>query len=683
MAGLHRQPAEQLEVVAAIRAAVVERFPLDSWPSMVLEQYAMGAEAAKQNFCWTLEVETRGLGSISGGSAAKFGIFSHNSGEWRYPQVFTTPEQAWAAIRTGFCSVFEFASASEWGEAATVTVPGVWPSVVLKALHIYFPEHVLPVFAQARLQHYAKIVGVDPELPPLSLNLAVTAALRATPELADASLYELMCMLEAWRPPAETQRGGGTSGSSVYLKVSPGEQASEWDDCVRYGYICVGWDELGDLSLYDSPDDIAEALSRTDRNATERSNKMTAKRLWTYRNLQPGNHVVANRGTTEVLGIGTVRDDGYTFLTDRAHYKHTVAVDWDTTFARKFDPGFGGWRATFQTLQKSDVTRILTPDDGAPVTAMAQADAAPVYSDAERQRFATWAKAIERKKQIVLYGPPGTGKTYSARRFARWYADGHSGGWHDRALTLVTFHASYTYEEFVEGYRPVDGDGSGGLRLALTDGLFKKVCADATADPDKIFVLLIDEINRANVPRVLGELMTVIEADKRGIPVLLPASQRPFAVPENLLIIGTMNTADRSIRTLDAALRRRFAFDEILPAPSLLETQTSGGSIPLALDVFLDELNRRITEHAGRDRQIGHAYFLQSGEPITDLVDFAQIIRLEVIPLLQELAYDDYTQLTRYLGPALVDAAAQRIVPVDDETLVDMLAAEYGAAGTQ
>ena len=136
------------------------------------------------------------------------------------------------------------------------------------------------------------------------------------------------------------------------------------------------------------------------------------------------------------------------------------------------------------------------------------------------------------------------------------------------ALTEITFHASYAYEEFVEGYRPVRANGT--AQLELKPGVMKRVVAAAAADPDKSHVLLIDEINRANVPRVFGELMTVLERPRRGETVELPASGDHLAVPANLVVLGTMNTADRSIRTLDAALRRRFGFIEILPDLSLI-----------------------------------------------------------------------------------------------------------------
>ncbi|QII02057.1 AAA domain-containing protein [Rhodococcoides fascians A21d2] len=242
-------------------------------------------------------------------------------------------------------------------------------------------------------------------------------------------------------------------------------------------------------------------------------------------------------------------------------------------------------------------------------------------------------------------------------------------------LTEVTFHASYAYEEFIEGYRPVSSDAES-ISLQLKDGVIKRVASTAHAEPDMPFVLLIDEINRANVPRVFGELITVIEADKRGSSVVLPASGDRLIVPENLMIIGTMNTSDRSIRSLDAALRRRFAFIELLPDSSILANSKIGD---LPLDMFLDELNKTITELAGRERQIGHSFFLDEGDPIDTVEQFAEVLRLEIIPLLQEIAFDDFAKLKEYLGGQVVDSKRRTLHDIvsDDDNLVDAVSSFY------
>lgn len=244
-------------------------------------------------------------------------------------------------------------------------------------------------------------------------------------------------------------------------------------------------------------------------------------------------------------------------------------------------------------------------------------------------------------------------------------------------LTRVTFHPSYSYEDFIEGFRPHDtGDRSLSLRLA--DGVFKRVCHAALAQPTKRFLLVIDEINRANVAKVLGELITLLEIDKRGLLITLPQSKESFCIPPNVFLLGTMNTADRSIKLLDAALRRRFAFIELMPDVEVLRGAKVG---TLALDDFLEELNRRIAKTEGREKQIGHSFLLEGGEPVTDADEFARRFRQEILPLLQEYCYDDYTALASYIGSKLVDKSAQTLDRErlsDADALVAALEEEFG-----
>jgi 5-methylcytosine-specific restriction protein B len=225
-------------------------------------------------------------------------------------------------------------------------------------------------------------------------------------------------------------------------------------------------------------------------------------------------------------------------------------------------------------------------------------------------------------------------------------------------LTFLTFHPSYSYEDFVEGFRPVEV-GSGPLTVRLEDGVFKRICRAALANPDKPYLVLIDEINRANLAKVFGELITLLEKDKRGLRVTLPQSKEGFVIPDNVYLLGTMNTADRSIKLMDAALRRRFAFLELMPRLDLLQ----GGKVEgLELDDFLEELNRRIAAREGREKQIGHAFLLgPDGEPIAEPEEFARRFRQEILPLLQEYCYDDYGALAEYLGERIVKRDARRL----------------------
>jgi 5-methylcytosine-specific restriction protein B len=196
------------------------------------------------------------------------------------------------------------------------------------------------------------------------------------------------------------------------------------------------------------------------------------------------------------------------------------------------------------------------------------------------------------------------------------------------------------------------------------------MCGRALANPERTYLLVIDEINRANVTKVLGELITLIEKDKRSqgahgrYTVRLPYSKERFAIPPNLFLLGTMNTADRSIKMMDTALRRRFGFVELMPDPRLLASEVGG----LRLDDLLRALNQRVAKEAGREKQIGHSFFLKEGQPVTDEVEFAEIFRDEIVPLLQEYAFDDYEELGEYLGPKIVDRDR---LTLDNEILSD------------
>jgi 5-methylcytosine-specific restriction protein B len=282
---------------------------------------------------------------------------------------------------------------------------------------------------------------------------------------------------------------------------------------------------------------------------------------------------------------------------------------------------------------------------------------------------------LERKGQAILYGPPGTGKTYwaemAARQLAGLSAFGRkfeeltpdeqkslSGPAPDALVHFCCFHPAYGYEDFIEGYRPVShGDA---LHFRLQDGLFKVLCDAAASAPSRNFYLIIDEINRGDIPRIFGELVTLLEKSKRGLHLKLPISGRDFSVPKNLFVIGTMNTADRSIALLDAALRRRFGFIELMPNSIALGDTVVAG-IPLG--PWLDALNRLVAAHVGRDGrnlQVGHSYFLHEGRPIDELPMLSRVLLEDVFPLLEEYCYDDWEALGHILGERLVDVTGGR-----------------------
>ena len=275
----------------------------------------------------------------------------------------------------------------------------------------------------------------------------------------------------------------------------------------------------------------------------------------------------------------------------------------------------------------------------------------------------------------ILYGPPGTGKTYNTinkalevlafkdnelkeflgsnptREEIKEKFDEYK---NESQIEFVTFHQSYGYEEFVEGIK-AETDDKGEIRYEIRNGIFKELANQALKNETKNYILIIDEINRGNISKIFGELITLIEPSKRigedeEIKITLPYSNDEFGVPINLYIIGTMNTADRSIALLDTALRRRFEFVEMMPEPELLEGIVIEG---INIKKILKIINKRIEYLYDRDHTIGHSYFMSLKENITqDELD--NIFRNKIIPLLQEYFYDDYEKILMVLGNGFI-----------------------------
>ena len=260
----------------------------------------------------------------------------------------------------------------------------------------------------------------------------------------------------------------------------------------------------------------------------------------------------------------------------------------------------------------------------------------------------------------ILYGPPGTGKTFQMQeQYINIFAK------ENRFVT--TFHQSFSYEDFVEGLKPLlDGYDSENITYQIEKGIFRQACEraaliagfnsleesinasnrqelyDDAIKNGKVVLLCIDEINRANVSAVFGDLISLIEESKRigaknELTVRLPYSKKEFGVPKNLLIIGTMNTADRSIQLLDSALRRRFRFEELLPDYSVLSDKCAS---------ILKRINARIRCFIGKDSQIGHSYFID----VTNDLDIFMVMRDKVIPLLEEYFYGEREKIRKVLG---------------------------------
>ena len=274
-----------------------------------------------------------------------------------------------------------------------------------------------------------------------------------------------------------------------------------------------------------------------------------------------------------------------------------------------------------------------------------------------KEDFKSTEKNFNFPLNTILYGPPGTGKTYNSVFYSLGIIEKNESVFKSKndnevfkkfkeykdknLIKFITFHQSYGYEDFIEGIRPQLENESKDLNYIIHSGIFKDMCNKAKNDKENNYVLIIDEINRGNISKIFGELISLIEPSKREgekeeMEVILPYSKESFTIPKNLYIIGTMNTADRSIALLDIALRRRFNFIEIMPQYNILKDIEN-----IKIASLLSTINERIEFFFDREHTIGHSYFLN----INTFEDLVNVFKNSIIPLLQEYFYDDFEKV--------------------------------------
>ncbi|WP_127360470.1 McrB family protein [Actinacidiphila soli] len=537
---------------------------------------------------------------------------------------------------------------------------------VLQAL--LFPQTFLPIASGQSKQSI--LVGYRDRLPETTgdddRDLLVLRDLLQKESDGPVSFF-VEPWLSHWRPaaPADGQRGWLVRGFNVDgLNFIP-----SW---LERGFCSMSWREMPEIPAGSTKAVIQQAVSlgMPDNSAQSRG-QATAQLHVFLTQIQPGDVVVTV--SPDEVHVGTIEGPAVYDVEDGLDCARRRPVKWATAgrplrrdqlpeqvqsqlrrpptvydisaVAAELAEMAGLEDVVEDRLLEADATRPL---ELAPVT---DALAAELLMPVEWLRDT--ARQLEQALQIILYGPPGTGKTYLARRLAQHLAGP------DRTR-LIQFHPSYTYEDFFEGFRPVKGE-SGTVAFEVVPGPFKLLVDRARQDPANPYVLIIDEINRANLAKVFGELYFLLEY--RDEPIITQYSpEQEFDLPKNVFVIGTMNTADRSIALIDAAMRRRFAFRRLAPdrAPvaGLLRRWLRKHDLPEYPALLLDALNERL---ADPDRAIGPSYFMN--RRATDQDGLELIWSTQILPLLEDQLYGTGIDVEEDYGLAALKAAVPAPAP--------------------
>lgn len=430
-----------------------------------------------------------------------------------------------------------------------------------------------------------------------------------------------------------------------YWLYAPGEGSCMWEEFYESGIMAIGWGEIGNLLDFNSKEAIKEKMKEIyDENLSYRN---SAHATWQFANeMKIGDVIFVKKGMHEIIGRGVVISD-YEYNMDREDtFRNIRQVDW-THKGKWQHPGQAAMKTLTDVTPYTDyVEKLELLFENESEEDMEEIE--KIYPPYTKENFLEdvymsedeyekLVNIIRFKKNIVLQGAPGVGKTFASKRLAFSMMGIKD---IDRVM-MVQFHQSYSYEDFIMGFRPAS-DG-----FELRRGSFYNFCKKAEIDGDNDYFFIIDEINRGNLSKIFGELFMLIENDKRGIPLQLLYSDEKFYIPNNVYIIGMMNTADRSLAMLDYALRRRFAFYELRPGFS------TDGFRKYQKDLNNEKFNNLINcvkklneeilndESLGKGFLIGHSYFCNLKSTTIEDKILNGIIEYELIPLLNEYWFDE------------------------------------------
>ena len=619
----------------------------------------------KLNLCYVLEMDKdmrEIFGSIAGGAAYKFGLFFHKKtqswtcGSPAKPVKLTENEAIQKAeeIRNDLVAGAEIISS--FGPLNSTAdyeqlykqlehISGINTVWRMKYYQMLFPILFAPFYGQDIQLDVLHFLNQTPsEIPFIRMGqIALFSKKCNIPGIVFGHIWGRYTNHNNKSNDSETNTLSDKKHKLHYWMYTVFDDTS-WMECQQKEIMVLGMDDIGDYSQYDSKESLRQELISTYDNSTSRKNQ--ALMAWNFANKLAINDVVFAKRSNTLVGKGIVTGD-YIFDDSRQEYKNIRTVKW-LQISEWEHPGKSVAKRLTDITPYTDyiekLITIFTPDELDDVDTQPEVDY-PEYSSADflsdvymsEQDYETLVNVLKMKKNIILQGAPGVGKTFTAKRLAYSII----GAKNPDRVQMIQFHQSYSYEDFIEGYRPTENG------FTIKKGSFYKFCKLAEDDDENDYFFIIDEINRGNLSKIFGELFMLIEKDKRGIELQLLYSDENFSVPPNVYIIGMMNTADRSLAMLDYALRRRFSFFTMKPGFNTIGFQTYQDS--LKSDAFkkliscIKQLNSKIAADIslGEGFCIGHSYFCGLTAKTATVRTLTSIIEYELIPLLKEYWFDE------------------------------------------
>lgn len=669
--------------IIEIHKKFISDFPANRISTLDIDKYVIGKIDPKtgskdtNTFCNRLEYGLPGLGSIKGTPNDKFGIYcDKKSQEYIYDKnKYDSPESAFNSIKSQILIMLDAANKvakdRDWKNFAQILEEGdfdIRRHVRSKILTVYFPNIFLKLHSEKAARFILEYLYKIPveEIPEgLFLKKQKILELKNGNSITQNwSLYDysrfIWDAMEFIQPKLNAKDNSDIKQNEITVWVvragGRDSKGHEENDVLESNVITIGWYEDLQIPHIMERDDLFEYIKKNRPSQNGKYPIQGISQIWSFiHEIHIGDIVILPliSKQTKFVAIGVVKGD-YTYRDITPEVRHTREVKWlnKEIPINEFNQAAKKWfylpRTVYQ-IENSDAINSVREvmqkykiNDGIILENPLNKESAgqnnlnhntienlseELFID--EQKLKNIQQLLEEKKQIIFYGPPGTSKTFVAKKFSRYFTQNLE------CIEIIQFHPSYSYEDFIEGIKPRLSDEGEATGFVKQPGIFKNLVDKCIKNPDNKFVLIIDEINRGNISKIFGELIYLLEYRKDKIH-LTYSPKEEFYIPENLYIIGTMNSADRSIAFVDYALRRRFYFVDFYPDEQVIKKWFVKNGIRephqgIVLGLMRD-INSEISNKLGKEYQVGYSYFMKDldNEKVRRIIDYA------IIPLIEQ-----------------------------------------------